>query len=123
WVKSVHPDDRDRVRREMERIWETGESHDLEFRIVRPDGSIRWLRNRTLIGTLEERYAVGIAEDVTETHLTRSNLAAQHQVLQSIAGGAPLPETLELCCRAFQKVVQGIRASVLLLDSPSRRVS
>lgn len=121
WIEAIHPDDRERIRKEMTRIWETGEAHDLEFRIVRPDGAVRWLRNQTRIGKVGESFAIGIAEDVTEAHLTRSSLAAQHEVLQSIAGGARLQETLELCCRAYSRVFRGVRASVLLLG-PDRRV-
>jgi PAS domain S-box-containing protein len=41
----VHPEDIDRVERAVERSLETG-THRLEYRIVRPDGAIRWLEAR-----------------------------------------------------------------------------
>jgi hypothetical protein len=40
----VHPDDRVRVRDGELRCLETGENHDEEYRVVWPDGTIRWLR-------------------------------------------------------------------------------
>jgi PAS domain S-box-containing protein len=40
----MHPEDVDRVREDFERILASHEAGETEFRIVRPDGSIRWLR-------------------------------------------------------------------------------
>ena len=44
-LAAVHPEDRDRVVDEMRRHAEEG--CDLRYRIVRPDGSVRWVRERT----------------------------------------------------------------------------
>ncbi|BAZ39778.1 multi-sensor hybrid histidine kinase [Calothrix sp. NIES-4101] len=38
----LHPDDRDRVLAEIERVITTGEDYTIEFRVVYPDGTIRW---------------------------------------------------------------------------------
>ena len=40
----VHPDDREQVRAGELRCIATGHNHDEEYRVVWPDGSIRWLR-------------------------------------------------------------------------------
>ena len=42
WLEAVHPDDRDRVSEFSHRALETG-TLEMEYRIVRPDGEIRWL--------------------------------------------------------------------------------
>lgn len=42
WLEAVHPDDRDRVSEFPHRTLETG-TLEMEYRIVRPDGEIRWL--------------------------------------------------------------------------------
>src|SRR5207245_9349478 len=39
----VHPDDRDPVGRAITRAVEEGPGYDIEFRTVRPDGTIRWV--------------------------------------------------------------------------------
>ena len=66
-LDGVHPEDRDRV-------WEalSGLTHgvyDIEFRVVRPDGAVRWVWSRGFPVTNErgEIYRVaGITEDITE---------------------------------------------------------
>ena len=67
WMRQVHPDDRDRVERNYIDQARSGD-YDCEYRIVRPDGEIRWIRDRgfgtTRNGT--ESLVVGVAEDVTE---------------------------------------------------------
>jgi two-component system sensor histidine kinase UhpB len=68
WMDSVHPDDRERLA-EDERLQSVGGRHDHTYRIVRPDGSLRWIRGRAFpvrdeLGKLIR--VAGIAEDITE---------------------------------------------------------
>src|SRR5690349_24655422 len=65
WIESIHPDDRERVVAEFERPVET----QVEYRIVRPDGEVRWIWARTFpvhadTGTVKR--LIGIAQDCTE---------------------------------------------------------
>ncbi len=41
--RDIHPDDRERVLATMQRSLRTGDDHRVEYRIVRPDGEVRWL--------------------------------------------------------------------------------
>jgi diguanylate cyclase (GGDEF)-like protein/PAS domain S-box-containing protein len=44
WVQSVHPDDRERLQRDVDRLLREKDWFNLEFRIVRMDtGEVRWL--------------------------------------------------------------------------------
>ena len=45
WVKMLHPEDRERVLAESDRTNESGEPFDIEYRIVRADGEVRWLHD------------------------------------------------------------------------------
>ena len=68
WIESIHPDDRAGVIENVDQR-RRGIFNDLEFRIVRPDGSVRWIRNRAFPikdpdGTLSR--TAGLAEDITE---------------------------------------------------------
>lgn len=45
WESTLHPDDRERVVREVARANRTGEDFDLECRQVARDGTVRWFRN------------------------------------------------------------------------------
>lgn len=64
WREAVHPEDSARVR-EMA----LAEDHDVEFRIVRPDGEVRWIWARGA-PMRDERgvvhQIVGVAEDITQ---------------------------------------------------------
>ncbi|MBW4465361.1 MAG: PAS domain-containing protein [Pegethrix bostrychoides GSE-TBD4-15B] len=68
WIEFVHPDDRERVKSAPARCREQG-SYEEEYRIIRPDGSIRWVRDRGFAVRDEtgELYRLaGVAEDVTD---------------------------------------------------------
>jgi PAS domain S-box-containing protein len=67
--KDVHPEDRDRILREIARTLESGENHHIEYRIVRPDGSLRWVDGRGKLfrdGSGAPTRMVGLCMDVTE---------------------------------------------------------
>lgn len=68
WLDSVHPDDLEWVARAVETKQLDG-TYDETYRIVRPDGSLRWVRDRAF--PLKDASGaitriVGVAEDITE---------------------------------------------------------
>jgi len=66
---SVHPDDRARIRAGELRCIATGENHDEEYRVVWPDGSVRWLRETGNVVCDDQGVAVkmmGVVRDITE---------------------------------------------------------
>ena len=68
WIRLVHPDDRERVEKATEIALRTGELNE-EFRIIRNDGSQRWIANRGFPIRDEngEVYRIGgFVEDITE---------------------------------------------------------
>ncbi|MBD2337912.1 PAS domain S-box protein [Calothrix sp. FACHB-156] len=68
WFEAVHPDDRQRLEIDIDEQAKTGEK-DKKYRIIRPDGSIRWIRDRAfpIKNELGEIIRIaGIAEDITE---------------------------------------------------------
>jgi diguanylate cyclase (GGDEF)-like protein/PAS domain S-box-containing protein len=87
WLKCIHREDFS----EIDRIWQeakrNGKEYQFEYRIVRSDGSLRWMletaapkfsENRELIGY------VGTIVDVTERHEARTRIArseAEHRLL------------------------------------------
>src|SRR5450755_3983807 len=90
WADLIHPEDRVSVlasnRPESREV-----GFDLEYRIVRPDGAIRWIRShgfpiRDQSGTI---YRIGAtAEDITEYKLQQHELHARHQSLSSMITSA-----------------------------------
>jgi len=81
WLDSIHPDDRTRVIENMEQR-RAGVFTDLEFRIVRSDGSVRWIRSRAFpinyAGGNDSRIA-GVAEDITDRKEAAESLAKSEQ--------------------------------------------
>jgi PAS domain S-box-containing protein len=68
WIDSIHPDDRERVKKAYYENAKKGEYSE-EFRIVRPDGEERWILDRgfPVLDERGEAYRIaGIAEDITE---------------------------------------------------------
>ncbi len=67
WLQRIHPDDRHSVRAAFETL-RGGEPVIHQYRIIRPDGAVRWLRDRSFpIRSEKGRVARfgGIAEDLT----------------------------------------------------------
>jgi PAS domain S-box-containing protein len=46
YEKEIHPDDRPRVYASIERALQHGVPHDVEYRLVAPDGAIRWCEGK-----------------------------------------------------------------------------
>ena len=68
WLDTIHPEDHERLIEATATV-QAGGDYDLEYRIVRPDGEVRWVRDRAFPITNEsgEVYRVaGVVDDVTE---------------------------------------------------------
>lgn len=66
FLESVHPDDLERVTSAT--VGETAYNIDVEYRINRPDGVVKWVRDRTFPVKDKDGNIyrmVGIAEDIT----------------------------------------------------------
>ena len=83
FVDSIHPEDRERVVAGLptQRLG----NYDVEYRIVRPDGTIRWVRDRAfpIRNAQGEVYRIaGITDDITERQQIeqqRLELAVEHE--------------------------------------------
>jgi PAS domain S-box-containing protein len=83
FVSDVHPEDLDRLKATVQRALEEDRPYRIEYRIVRPDGAVRWLEARAEITRDEEGQPLrmgGVCTDVTnrrEAELARDRLLAQ----------------------------------------------
>jgi PAS domain S-box-containing protein len=77
WIEGVHPDDREHMLRAVEETRRRG-ALEVTYRVLRPDGSIRWLRDRAFAIRDESgevyRYAA-VAEDITERKIAEDERA------------------------------------------------
>jgi PAS domain S-box-containing protein len=69
WLRTVHPEDRERVLAEEARTDQTGEHFNVEYRVVAGDGRVVWVRDEATLVRDEEGqplYWLGVQYDVTE---------------------------------------------------------
>jgi PAS domain S-box-containing protein len=67
--RDIHPEDRERVVAAIRRALEGGEEYAIEYRIVRPDGEVRWLGARGEVvhdAMGAPIQMVGVCTDITE---------------------------------------------------------
>ncbi len=114
WLAAVHPDDRDRVLRLLGSLPPAGE-YDAHYRIVRPDGSIRWIHDQSfpLRDESGQVYRIaGVAEDVTD----QRELESQLRQMQRLEAVGQLTAGVAHDFNNVLAVVQG-HADLLLLDA------
>jgi PAS domain S-box-containing protein len=95
WNESVHPDDLEYARASFKKIVRTGGGEKREYRIVRPDGSVRWVSDRGFAIRDENDQVVriaGIAEDITERKRAEVALRESEERFRELA--ELMPETI-----------------------------
>lgn len=108
FIKTVHPDDRERVLEAIDKATR-GIGTEQEYRIIRPDGSIRWIADRGFPVTDEQGnvdFMVGIATDITDRKLAEEESARAGAMLQKVFDGISDPLLLlapDLTVKMFNK--------------------
>jgi PAS domain S-box-containing protein len=91
WVNSIHPEDRASIERAFQKKAAEGK-FDEEYRIILPDGSVRWVRDRCFPLKDETgmiyRFA-GIAEDITDRKQTEAALRQSEARYRYLADAIP----------------------------------
>ena len=126
YLACIHPDDRPRVVEQLQQILETSVSYEHEYRIVQPDGTVRWVHARVAIVAEADgapRRLAGHCQDVTERHvaedarnLAQLELESHQRILNGIARAEPVVNTLEELCTDVEARYDGVRCSILLVD-------
>ena len=88
---ALHPDDRCTAIERWEQAAARGDRYSDEFRIVRPDGEVRWLSSRGSTKILEGimPYFSGVIGDVTERNRLEMTAQAQRHTLETIFRESP----------------------------------
>jgi PAS domain S-box-containing protein len=89
WLAPVHEKDRARVEERF--ALKDGRPFELTFRIVRPDGSFRWIRSRgfPIVGEDGKTLRLaGISADITEPRMAHQALVETQRLLASIVNSS-----------------------------------
>jgi diguanylate cyclase (GGDEF)-like protein/PAS domain S-box-containing protein len=91
WLDAIHPDDRQLVKDAA--FTGAPDQYEAEYRIVRPDGSIRWIHDRAFAirgGVDRPGVVTGMAEDVTDRYETEHALAEARERARAAFLNAPI---------------------------------
>lgn len=122
WVDAVHPEDRERVCTTIET--RQGEEYEQEYRIMGPDGSIYWIRDRAFPvkdETGQVYRLVGLSEDITVRKL------AEEEICKALQRERELLELktsfVAMTSHEFRTPLTTIQSSVELLEHYSHNFS
>ncbi|WP_054774142.1 PAS domain S-box protein [Methylogaea oryzae] len=93
----VHPTDRDLITQQRQALLATDGVFELEYRIVRPDGSIRWVLTKGAPERDESGALLRVAGlniDMTERKQSELRLQQSHARIQAIIDASPVPLAL-----------------------------
>ena len=117
WLEAIHEDDHERILELAQR--QATNDYDEEYRIVRPDGGVRWISDRAFPVRDDEGriYRIaGVARDITERKRLDDEIAhmAQHDALTGLANRSTFTSTLKHALLHVRR--NGDSLAVLFLD-------
>jgi len=121
WVEAIHPEDRPLIEAEVAR--DRGEKFTREYRIVRPDGGIRWIlaRGYPVCDKTGHPYRIaGLAEDVTERKQLEHAWRESEQALSNLSRRIMQVEDIErrrIAKELHDTAAQDLVAVIMNLES------
>ena len=111
WLFAIHPEDSFKAIATIETQFRTGDDFEEEYRIIRPDSSICWVRVRAfpvrdVMGKVN-RF-VGIAEDITKRREAEEALRKSEEQFRLTFEMAPIGMAISTLEGKFQKVNQAL---------------
>jgi PAS domain S-box-containing protein len=92
WARHLHPEDRDEAVRGIHEAVRRAEPFTLEYRMIRPDGSVVWIRDQGTVVKDEDgqpAYVQGLYVDISEQKRLESELRSEAVKFRSLAEQIP----------------------------------
>ncbi|WP_311230729.1 MULTISPECIES: response regulator [unclassified Acidovorax] len=126
-LEAVHPDDQERMHSAVAHTVATGEDYRIEYRIVRPDGQLAWVR---VVGRLElddagrPLYMAGISQEITDAMLSRRRAELLDFLDRDVFGVAPDPSEIAFrAAEALGRVLDVSRAGYGMIDREAETIT
>ncbi|WP_271255080.1 PAS domain S-box protein [Pseudanabaena sp. Chao 1811] len=127
WFTMLHPDDISLINQRLQEVVVGKQQVDMEFRIHRPDGALRWIRSMAL-GQFDAQGQLvkmtGINQDITERKLIEEQLqqqAKQKQLLltitQSIRQSLDIDDILHTAVTEVRQLLEVDRVAIYRFQS------
>jgi diguanylate cyclase (GGDEF)-like protein/PAS domain S-box-containing protein len=87
WHEHVHPDDRDWVAQQYRQAVKAGRNTEIEYRFVRPDGTVVWLQDRMRVEVDSANHPTsvrGVMVDVTARKVAEEQTAQYLNLVQHV---------------------------------------
>jgi formate hydrogenlyase transcriptional activator len=85
FLSLVHPEDREAIRQTVTEATQSGKEVSVDYRTVRPDGSVHWITSRGRLQpgrSGESERLMGVSIDITELRQLKERLQAESDYLQ-----------------------------------------
>ena len=130
---AVHPEDLASVRAASAHAIQTGQSYEAEHRIIRPDGTVRWILEQAEIqqdATGKPVRMIGTCLDVTDLREKERALQAAYQALEEtnqqleieVAERTLAEESLRESEARYRRLVESMEEGLVLVDFEGRTI-
>jgi len=120
FLKLVHADDRASVERAIESALRNGDSYSIEYRIVMPDGEVRWLHSLGRVhqtGLRSRSFGMsGVVRDVTLAHRAAESARRQEQYLEQLRR----QDAQQRIDQRYRLLVEALPIGIALADAQGR---
>ncbi len=130
----AHPDDRGMILQAVQKMLAEGHSYDFEFRIIRPNGEVRWLRDSggpiDWAGPGQPVLVCGATRDITARKRAEEALQKAHgeleqrvnelitlnRIAQTLATATNLQIALDIVVKKLTELLNAYSTSITILD-------
>jgi two-component system cell cycle sensor histidine kinase/response regulator CckA len=125
WWSAIHPEDRPRWEKALLRL-RGGHSSQEEYRIVWPDGTMRWIRDSVMASRAADSYILkldGVVTDISDAKRAEALVSTQNQALEMIATGSSVPQVLDYLLQSIEAQSPHMLCALLLLEQGRLRLA
>jgi PAS domain S-box-containing protein len=125
YLDRIHPDDRDAVVAAEEREFELAKGNAIayvsEYRMVRDDGSVAWIRDEArLVENHDPPVWRGVLVDITLERRVGAALDEAHARADELVHSPPAESDLDAAHRQIKRLIDGIQEQMKVLERGRR---